>query len=79
MDYEFIEGQITETKSDLVFHEAQLKLALATQEALEALDSDENIKLKVDARDNVKWYGKRIDHDLNMLDVLYSARDLTKK
>ena len=79
MNKEFIEEQITETKSDLVFHEAQLKLALTTQQGLELLPSEDNEKLIIDARDSVKWYGKRIDHDLNMLDVLYSARDLTKK
>lgn len=77
MDKEFIEQQIEETKSDLVFHELQLHLALTTQQGLELLPSEGNDKLIIDARDNVKWYGKRIDHDHNMLDVLYTARDLT--
>ena len=79
MDYEFIEEQITETKRDLAFNNRQLKEALATQEALETIEGDIKEKLVIDARDNVKRYGKRIDHDYNMLDVLYSARDLTTK
>ena len=77
MDKEFIEQQITETKSDLVFHELQLKLALTTQQGVELLPSEDNEKLIIDARDSVKWYNKRIDHDHKMLDVLYTARDLT--
>ena len=79
MDYEFIEGQITETKSDLVFHEKSLTEARATQEGLEVLSlvSDVKDKLLREAIANVKWYNKRIDHDHKMLDVLYSARDLT--
>tara|TARA_R110000823_G_scaffold292067_1_gene410889 strand:- start:1 stop:246 length:246 start_codon:yes stop_codon:yes gene_type:complete len=81
MDYEFIEEQIEATKSDLVFHEKSLTEARATQEGLEVLSlvSDVKDKLLQEAIDNVKWYNKRIDHDHKMLDVLYSARDLTKK
>tara|TARA_R110002050_G_scaffold39563_3_gene96758 strand:+ start:4673 stop:4918 length:246 start_codon:yes stop_codon:yes gene_type:complete len=77
MNQEFIQQQIDETKSDLVFHELQLKLALTTQQGLELLPKGDNEKLIIDARDSVKWYNKRVDHDHNMLDVLYSARDLT--
>ncbi len=77
MNQEFIQQQIEETKSDLVFHELQLKLALTTQQGLELLPKGDNEKLIIDARDSVKWYNKRVDHDHNMLDVLYSARDLT--
>tara|TARA_R110000796_G_scaffold12265_1_gene40673 strand:+ start:1585 stop:1824 length:240 start_codon:yes stop_codon:yes gene_type:complete len=79
MNQEFIQQQIEETKSDLVFHELQLKLALTTQQGLELLPKGDNEKLIIDARDSVKWYNKRVDHDHNMLDVLYTARDLTKK
>lgn len=77
MDNEFIEQQIEATKSDLVFHQEQLAESLATQEGLEVLTlvSDVKDKLVIDARDNVKWYNKRIEHDINMLDVLYTARD----
>jgi|TARA_R110000764_G_scaffold124947_1_gene212333 hypothetical protein len=75
MNQEFIEQQITETKSDLVFHELQLKLALTTQQGLELLPKGDNEKLIIDARDSVKWYNKRVDHDHNMLDVLFTARD----
>ena len=77
MNQEFIQQQIDETKSDLVFHELQLKLALTTQQGLELLPKGDNEKLIIDARDSVKWHNKRVDHDHNMLDVLYSARDLT--
>jgi len=77
MNQEFVEQQIEATKSDLVFHELQLKLSLTTQQGLELLPKGENEKLIIDARDSVKWYNKRVDHDHNMLDVLYSARDLT--
>ena len=77
MNQEFIEEQIKETKSDLVFHELQLKLALTTQQGIELLPSEDNEKLIIDARDSVKWYGKMVDRDYKMLDVLYTARDLT--
>jgi len=77
MNQEFVEQQIEATKSDLVFHELQLKLSLTTQQGLELLPKGENEKLIIDARDSVKWYNKRIDHDHKMLDVLYTARDLT--
>ena len=79
MDKEFIEQQIEATKSDLVFHEKSLTEARATQEGLEVLSlvSDVKDKLLQEAIENVKWYNKRIDHDHNMLDVLYTARDLT--
>ena len=77
MNQEFIEQQIEETKSDLSYHQAEFNKALATQEGLEAIEGDFKEKLVIDARFNVKWFGKRIDHDNNMLDVLYTARDLT--
>ena len=79
MDKEFIEQQIESTKSDIVFHEKSLTEARATQEGLEVLSlvSEVKDKLLKEAIQNVKWYNKRIDHDHNMLDVLYTARDLT--
>ena len=79
MNQEFIEQQIEATKSDIVFHEKSLTEARATQEGLEVLSlvSDVKDKLLREAIENVKWYNKRIDHDHNMLDVLYTARDLT--
>jgi hypothetical protein len=79
MNKEFIEQQIEATKSDIVFHEESLTEARATQEGLEvlALVSEVKDKLVKEAMDNVKWYNKRLEHDHNMLDVLYSARDLT--
>ena len=77
MDKEFIEQQIEETKSDLSYHQKEFNKALATQEGLEAIEGDFKEQLVKDARDSVKWFGKRIDHDHNMLDVLYTARDLT--
>ena len=80
MNQEFIEQQIEATKSDIVFHEKSLTEARATQEGLELLLSGHSAiaKLTIEATDNVKWYNKRLEHDHNMLDVLYSARDLTK-
>jgi len=77
MDKEFIEQQIAATLEDLTFHKEQLKLSIVTQEGLEmlALVSEVKDNLKAETRDNVNWYNKRIEHDLNMLDVLYTARD----
>lgn len=79
MNKEFIEEQIAATNDDLAYHQAEFNKALATQEALQAIEGDFKEQLVIEARDNVKWFGKRIDHDHNMLDVLYTARDLTKK
>ena len=79
MDLEFIEEQITSTKEDQTYHQGQFNKALATQEGLEAIEGDFKEQLVRDARENVKWFGKRLDYDANMLDVLYTARDLTKK
>ena len=76
MNQEFIEQQIEATKSDLSYHQKEFNKALATQEGLEAIEGDFKEQLVKDARASVKWYNKRIDHDHNMLDVLYSARDL---
>jgi len=77
MNYEFIEEQIAVVLEDLAYHQEQFNKALATQEGLQAIEGDFKEKLVIEARDNVKWFGKRIDHDNNMLDVLYTARDLT--
>ena len=77
MNQEFIEQQIKSTKSDLVFHELQHKLAVTTLQGLELLPKRDNEELISETKDSVRWYNRRIEHDLNMLDVLYSARDLT--
>ncbi len=77
MNHEFIEEQIAATMEDLAYHQEEFNKALATQEGLQAIEGDFKEKLVIEARDNVKWFGKRIDHDNNMLDVLYTARDLT--
>lgn len=77
MNKEFIEEQIAATNEDLAYHQEEFKKALATQEGLEAIEGDFKEQLVKDARSSVKWFGKRIDHDHNMLDVLYTARDLT--
>ena len=77
MNKEFIEEQIAATNEDLSYHQEEFNKALATQEGLEAIEGDFKEQLVKDARFSVKWFGKRIDHDHNMLDVLYTARDLT--
>lgn len=77
MNKEFIEEQIAATNEDLSYHQEEFNKALATQEGLQAIDGDFKEKLVIEARDSVKWFSKRIDHDNNMLDVLYTARDLT--
>ena len=75
MNQEFIEQQIEETKSDLSYHQEEFNKALATQEGLEAIEGDFKEKLVKDARDSVKWFSKRIDHDHNMLDVLDTPQE----
>lgn len=81
MNQEFIEQQIEATKSDLVFHEQTLKENEVTLAGLEVLEEDNNSptvqRMLKEAVEQVKWYQSRIMHDHNMLDVLYSARDLT--
>tara|TARA_R110000737_G_scaffold251490_1_gene260961 strand:+ start:18 stop:266 length:249 start_codon:yes stop_codon:yes gene_type:complete len=82
MNQEFIEQQIESTKSDLVFHEQALTENETTLEGLEVLSevnsSDTIERLLKEAVDQVKWYQSRIVFDHNMLDVLYTVRDLTK-
>ena len=81
MNHEFIEQQIESIKSDLVFHEQTLKENEVTLAGLEVLEEANNSptvqRLLKEAVEQVKWYQSRIMHDHNMLDVLYSARDLT--
>jgi len=82
MNQEFIEQQIKEAKSDLVFHEKSLKeyeVTLAGLEVLEEANPTHSSipRMRKETEDQVKWYQSRIVFDHNMLDVLYSARDLT--
>ena len=78
MNKEFIEKQIEEVKYDLNFHETTLATSQATLDGVQFLpDGDLKTKLVKESTDEVKWYTKRIIHDHNMLDVLYTARDLT--
>ena len=83
MNQEFIEQQIESTKCDLVFHEQALSENITTLEGLEVLsevNSSNTIdRLLKEAVEQVKWYQGRIVFDHNMLDVLFTARDLIKK
>jgi|TARA_R110000744_G_scaffold183052_2_gene302359 hypothetical protein len=82
MNHEFLEEQIEATKSDLVFHERRLSENITTLEGLEVLSevnpSDTIDRLLKEAVDSVKWYQGRIVYDNNLLDVLLTARDLSK-
>ena len=81
MNQEFIEQQIESTKRDLVFHEQTLKENEVTLAGLEVLEEANNSptvqRMLKEAVEQVKWYQSRIMHDHDMLDVFYSARDLT--
>lgn len=83
MNQEFIEQQIEAFKSDLDFHEKSLteyKATLKGLEVLEEVNATPTVhRMLKETLDQVKWYKSRIVFDHNMLDVLYSARDLTKK
>jgi len=81
MNQEFIEQTIESTETDLDFHERSLKeyeVTLAGLEVLEEVNNTPTVqRMLKEAAGQVKWYKGRIVHDHNMLDVLYSARDLT--
>lgn len=80
MNKEFIEQQIEQIKSDLDFHKRSLKeneVTLAGLQVLEEVNNTPTVKRMLkEAEGQVTWYTSRIVFDHNMLDVLYTARDL---
>lgn len=78
MDKAFLEIQIESVISDLTFHKSSLAANQATLEGVKSLaESDLKTTLTKEATEQVAWYRSRIEHDINMLDVFYTARDLS--
>ncbi len=83
MDLEFLELEIKAAKADQKFHEEMLTEKLATLDGLQVLDEIKANpttveKLLKEAHQEVKWYTGRVERDLKLLDVFYTARDITQ-
>tara|TARA_R110000787_G_scaffold149633_5_gene263586 strand:- start:1038 stop:1295 length:258 start_codon:yes stop_codon:yes gene_type:complete len=83
MDLEFLELEIKAAKADQKFHAEMLIEKLATLDGLQVLDEiNANPttvgKLLKEAHQEVKWYTGRVERDAKLLDVFYTARDITQ-